>query len=63
MVCVLSQWEHGRNRSSGASAGKGPLYTVGQARAGLSQLRSVDYDVELAPARGVRARFRDAGGT
>jgi metallo-beta-lactamase family protein len=38
-----------------------PLYTVKQALASLKQIRRTEYDVEFAPAAGVRARFRDAG--
>jgi metallo-beta-lactamase family protein len=38
-----------------------PLYTVKQALASLKQVRRTDYDTDITPAAGVRARFRDAG--
>jgi metallo-beta-lactamase family protein len=38
-----------------------PLYTTTQALVSLKQLRRTEYDTDISPAPGVRARFRDAG--
>lgn len=38
-----------------------PLYTLKDAADCLTQALTVDYDQELAPATGIRCRFRDAG--
>ena len=50
----LQEMEAKRERST-------PLYTVAEAQACLSQLRTADYGVAFHPAAGVRAVFRDAG--
>lgn len=52
-------------RHATSARGKGdaltPLYTIEDAQECLKQVQPIDYDAELAPATGVRCRFRDAG--
>lgn len=58
-----AEWQlrHRRRRGKNERGIPAPLYSVAQALATLSQLRSVRYGVELVPADGVRVRFHDAG--
>ncbi|MCC6531002.1 MAG: MBL fold metallo-hydrolase [Burkholderiales bacterium] len=51
-----------RRRARGkASYERAPLYTVAQAQACLKLMRRVEYDVEIEPHPGIRARLRHAG--
>lgn len=50
-----------RAAKRGLAGASVPIYTARDAAACLAQVEAVDYDTEIAPHRGVRCRFRDAG--
>jgi metallo-beta-lactamase family protein len=58
---MLVDSAHIQEKDAERHGGEEPLYTVTQAVGCLRQLRRIEYDTEVAPAAGVRVRFRDAG--
>ncbi len=55
-----AEWQRRRRERAGKNVAA-PLYTEADALAVLPRLAPVGYGEEIAPAPGVRARFRDAG--
>ncbi len=56
-----AEWARENHRRGNDNGNGEPLYNVAQVQQTLTQLRPVDYDREVKPAKSVRCIYRDAG--